>query len=146
MLHYITLNQNHTTLQLQLQYAALHYTNYITPHSTALHSLHSIPSHSAPLHYVTLHDTEYNYSYRYNYNYATLHYIRLHYTTRHSLHHHKFNSKWATLIALHHNYNSIPLQLQLRYTTVHPLVVGEVTSAPIATIPKKTQIQPPFCP
>ena len=43
-----------------------------------------------------------------------------------------------------HNYNSttLQLQLQLRYTTLHPAVVGEVTdqvtTATIATTPKNT--------
>ena len=32
------------------------------------------------------------------------------------------------------------------YTTLHPAVVGEVTTATIATTPKKTQVQPPFGP
>ena len=39
------------------------------------------------------------------------------------------------------NYNSTTLQLQLRYTTLHPAVVGEVTdqvtTETIATTPKK---------
>ena len=37
------------------------------------------------------------------------------------------------------------MQLQLHYTTLHPAVVGEVTTATIATTPK-TQLQPPFGP
>ena len=43
-----------------------------------------------------------------------------------------------------HNYNSttLQLQLQLRYTTLHPAVVGEVTdqvtTATIAATPKKS--------
>jgi len=40
-------------------------------------------------------------------------------------------------MTLHYNYNSTTLQLQLRYTTLHPAVVGEVTTATIATTPKK---------
>ena len=50
----------------------------------------------------------------------------------------------ATLITLHHNYNSttLQLQLQLHYTTLHPAVVGEVTdqvtTATIAAAPKNT--------
>jgi len=43
-----------------------------------------------------------------------------------------------------YNYNSatlqlqhLQLQLQLHYTTLHPAVVGEVTTANIATTPKK---------
>ena len=47
-------------------------------------------------------------------------------------------------ITLHHNYNSITLQLQLQlhYITLHPAVVGEatdqVTTATIVTTPKNT--------
>ena len=47
-------------------------------------------------------------------------------------------------ITLHHKYNSttLQLQLQLRYATLHPAVVGEVTAqvttATIATSPKNT--------
>ena len=44
----------------------------------------------------------------------------------------------------------LQLQLQLRYTTLHPAIVGEVTeqatTATIATTPQKTQLQPPFSP
>ena len=39
---------------------------------------------------------------------------------------------------LHRNYNSTTLQLQLRYTTLNPAVVGEVTTAAIATTPAST--------
>ena len=44
------------------------------------------------------------------------------------------------LITLHHNYNSTTLQpqLQLQYTTIYRAVVGEVTTATIATIPANT--------
>ena len=44
------------------------------------------------------------------------------------------------LAKLHHNYNSttLQLQLQLQYMTLHPAVVGEVTTATIATIPANT--------
>ena len=40
----------------------------------------------------------------------------------------------------HHNYNSttLQLQLQLQYITLHPAVVGEVTTATIATTPANT--------
>ena len=43
-------------------------------------------------------------------------------------------------MTLHHNYNSTTLQLrlQLQYTTLHPAVVGEVTTATIATTPTNT--------
>ena len=57
-------------------------------------------------------------------------------------------------MTLHHSYNCnynytnyTTLQLQLHYTTttaaLHPAVVGEVTTATIATTPK-TQLQPAF--
>ena len=107
--------------------------NFILHHTT----LH----HTAP-HHTTLHYT----------NCIALHCITLHYITLHSLHHHECNCNYTTLITLHHNYNSttLQLQLQLHYTTLHPAVVGEVTdqvtTAPIAATPKKTQPQPPFGP
>ena len=43
-------------------------------------------------------------------------------------------------LQLHNNYNSTTLQLglQLQYTTLHPAVVGEVTTATIATTPTNT--------
>ena len=46
----------------------------------------------------------------------------------------------TTLITSRHNYNSTTLQLQLQpqYTTLHPAVVGEVTTATIATTPTNT--------
>ena len=54
------------------------------------------------------------------------------------------NLKQFGLITLHHNYNptTLQLQLQLRYTTLHPAVVGEVTNqvttATIAATSKNT--------
>ena len=106
------------------------------------------------LHYTKRHYT--NYSYSHNYNYATLHYTTLDYTTYTTLDYItldrrpitplQFDCNYTTLATLHHNYNSITLQLrlQLQYTTLHPAAVGEVTTATIATSPKKTQLQPPF--
>ena len=43
-------------------------------------------------------------------------------------------------MTLRYDYNSttLQLQLQLHYTTLHPAVVGEVTTATIATVPKNT--------
>ena len=105
----------HYTTLIALHYATLHYT---TPHHTTLHSF-------------TLH-------------YTTLPHIALHCSTLHSLHHHKCNCNYTTLITPHHKYNSttLQLQLQLRYTTLHPAVVGEVTdqvtTAAIAATPKNT--------
>ena len=43
------------------------------------------------------------------------------------------------------NYTTLELQLQLHYSALHPEVVGEETTATIATTPK-TQLQPPFGP
>ena len=71
-----------------------------------------------------------------------LNYITLH--SLHSLYHHKCNCNHTTVITLHHSYNSttLQLQLQLRYATLHPAVVGEVTdqvtAATIATTPRST--------
>ena len=127
-------NYNYNILQLPLQ---LH---YVRLQNT---SCSTLPS--TPLHYI-------KYSYSYNHNCDTLHYTRLYYTTllnisRHSLHHHNYNCNCTTLVTLHQNYNSTALQLQwqLEYTTLHPVVVSEVTTATIATSPK-TQLQPPFGP
>ena len=146
----------------------LHYT---TVHSTTTtlitRHLHLPLRLRLPLH---LHYTIYSYSYNYNYNYATLHYttlhyttlhctalhytrlqyislpyIALHYSTLHSLHHHKCDCNYTTLISPHHNYNSttLQLQLQLRYTTLHPAVVvtGQVTTATISRNTTPTAFQ-----
>ena len=65
---------------------------------------------------------------------TTLH--QLHYTTATT----PLRCNYTTLITLHHNYNSttLQLQLQLQYMTLHPAVVGEVTTATIATTPANT--------
>ena len=75
-------------------------------------------------------------------------YTTLYYITLHSSRHHEYNCNYTIRITLHHNYNSttLQLQLQLHYTTPHLAVVGEVTTATIATTPKKTQLQPPSGP
>ena len=102
--------------------------------------------------YTTLHYTKRryaNYNYNHNYNYATLHYTTQDYTTLHypTLHYTRpitplqYDCNYVTrLITLHHSYNSTTLQLrlQLQYTTLHPAVVGEVTTATIATTPTNT--------
>ena len=119
-------------------YITLHYTNHIN-----YTTLHSTPLHSTPLHSTPLHSTNYNYSQlqlRYfPLPYARLHYTTLHYIARHSSHHHKYDCNYTTQITLY-NYNSTTLQLQqqLRYTAVHPAVVGEVSTAITATILKHT--------
>ena len=69
-----------------------------------------------------------------------LHCTRLPYSTVHNSTLTTTND--TTLITPHHNYNSttLQLQLQLQYTTLHPAVVGEVTTETIATTPK-TKLQ-----
>ena len=69
--------------------------------------------------------------------YFTLHYTRLRYIHYPTLH---YDCNYTTLVTLHHNYNptALQLRLQLQYTTVHPAVVGEVTTAIIATTPTNT--------
>ena len=93
------------------------------------------------LHYYYYYNNyNYNYNCNYNYNnykfncsYATLYYTEL------ITPHHNYNCNYTTLITLHYDYNSTRPQLQLRshYNTLHPAVVGEVTTATIATPPKK---------
>ena len=124
-LHYMTLHHSTTlhSIALQLHYTILH---YITLHSTALRSLHLQLQTQLQLPYFRL-------------RYITLHYpalhvtrpLRLYNTTANALHY---------LITPYHNYNSTTLQLklQLRNTTLHPAVVGEMTTATIATTPKNT--------
>ena len=58
-------------------------------------------------------------------------------STLHSLHH---TSPQLQLQLHYTNYTTLQLQrqLQLHYTTLHPAVVGEVTTATIATTPKNT--------
>ena len=134
---YATLITPHSTplhkLQLQLQHnTTQHYTKYIiltTPHHTALTT--STPTTTTALLYTTSHST-------------SLHYTTLHYIPLHSLHHHKCICNYTAQITLHHNYNTttLQLQLQLRYTMLHPAVVGEVTdkvtTATIAAASKNT--------
>ena len=75
--------------------------------------------------------------------YTTLHKTTLRYPTLHytrPITPLQYDCNYTTLITLHHNYNSTTLQLrlQLQYTTLHPAVVGEVTTATIATTPTNT--------
>ena len=98
--------------------------------------------------YTTLHHTTVDYT---TFFFATLQYKTLQYTTL-TLHyttlitpHHNYNCNcdhnYTTLITFHYRYNSTilrcitatMLQVQLPYTTLHPAIVGEVTSATIAT-------------
>ena len=74
------------------------------------------------LHCITAHYTNIT-------NYITLHYATLGYS---------YNYNYTTLYTPQYNYNSteLQLQLQLHYTTLHPAVVGEVTTATVATTQK----------
>ena len=93
-----------------------------------------------PLHYTTatLRYTNYNYTTEHN---TTADYTTLHYTTLITPHH-NYNCNYTTLITPHYNYNSITLQLQLQlHYTLHPAVVGVVTTATIATTPENTTHQ-----
>ena len=145
-----TLHYNYTTTTLQLHYTPLHYTplHYIPLHYTT--TLHYTTLHHTTLHYITrrytiLNCTKLHYNYKHNYNYASLHYTTLDYTTLHHMTIHYTSTiqlqidKYTTLTTPHHNYNAtaLQLQLQLRYTTLHSAVVGEVTTATIAASPKK---------
>ena len=111
---------------------------YTTLHYTALHCT---PLHSTPLHYTTLH-----YTAAHN---TTAHHTTLHFMSLHSLHHTTTTTattlryttlRYTTLITLPYSYNSttLQLQLQLRYNKLHPAVVGEVTTATIASAPNST--------
>jgi len=71
---------------------------------------------------------------------TTLHYTTLHYTTSITQRHNYNCNCNYTFTTPHFNYNSTTLQLQLqvRYATLHPGVVGEVTTATTAATPKNT--------
>ena len=112
MLHYTAL-QLQGQLQLQLHYFTLHYTRL---HHTILDysSQHYSTLHYAAWHYTTLITPHHNYNGNCNYNYTHTNY---------------------TTLQLQIHYPTLQLQLQLRYTTLHQAVVGEVTTATIATTP-----------
>ena len=142
-LHYTTL---HCTTLITANYTTLHAIpfHYITLNSTTLHytPLHCITLHFPTLHYATLSTSATTIAVHYT-SYVALHYSPLHRPTLHYTHDATTNTIATTLIfliSLQHNYNSITLQLQLqlRYATLHPAVVGEVTAATIATGPKNT--------
>ena len=107
-------NYNYSILQLQLQlqlhYITLHKLHYTTTTTTA--------TTATTLLHTTLH-------------YTALHYSRLHYTTNYT------TPQLQLQLQLHYTMYTT-LQLQLRYTTLHPAVVGEVTTATIPTTPKNT--------
>ena len=120
----------------------LHYTNYTTPQFTTLNTLQS---------YSYNNNYYYHYSYNTNCNYTTLHYTHINYIILHDATLQlqlqlqlqldlQLQLHYTTLITLHYNYNSttLQLQLQLNYNTLHPAVVGEVTTAAIASTPKST--------
>ena len=122
-LHYSTFN----SITLQLQYITLRYITlrYIT--------LRYITLRYTQLHYATLHlQLRPQPQLRYLTDYTTLHYVTLDPTITPL----QYNCKYITA---HHNYNSttLQLQLQLHCAKLHPAVVGEVTTATIATTPKK---------
>ena len=142
-LHYTTLTYttlHSTTLTTTTTATAttttFHYdTNYIT--------LHSTPLRSSPLHSTTLTTTTATAATTLLYTTlrkTTLHYLTLQCTTLTTPPQVQLQLHHANYTTLHHNYNSatLQLQLQLRYTTVHPAVVGEVTTATTATTPKNT--------
>ena len=119
-------------LQLQLRYITLHYTTLLALHYTTLR-------YTAP-DYTTAHNT-------------TAHYTTLHYTTLGAPHH----ITTTTATTLHYsNYTTtttttplhiptLQLQLQLRYTTLHPAVVVRWPLQPLQPL-QKTQLQPLFGP
>ena len=98
-------------------YTKLHYT-YATLHKTTLHctTLQCTTLHYTMIRHSTLHNktTQYNYNYNYHYNYN----------------------------CYSNSCNTTTTTTAIRYTTLHPAVVGEVTTA---TNPRK-QLQPPFGP
>ena len=137
-------------LQLQLHYTTLHYNynynyncnynynyNYTTLHYTAIQLQRRLQQHYLTLPYTRLHYALLHYSTQHSVHYTTLHYTK--YTTPQLQL--QLQLQLHTLITLHCNSNSttlqLQLQLQLRYTTIHPAVVGEVTTATIAATPKK---------
>ena len=90
--------------------------------------------------YTTLHYTNYTaacYNYKCKYNYTTVHtqpdstQITLHDTAA-------TTTTATTLITLHAT--TVPLHyVQMHYTTLHPAVVGDVTTATMATTPPTFQ-------
>ena len=100
----------------------LHYTTLITSNYTTLRY--------TPLHYTTLHCAALHYTTATQTTATTTKATTLHSTTR----------RYTKLITLHYNYNSttLQLQLQLHYATLHPAVVGEVTTATIKSTTQTT--------
>ena len=122
-------------LQLQLLLLQLHHSynyNYnhatTTPHYTTLNNT-TLTTTTTTTTTTLLYTTQ---------DYTTLHYPTVHYTR--PITPLLYHCNYTTLITLHHNYNctTLQLRLQLQYTTLHPAVVGEVTTATIATTPTIT--------
>ena len=102
--------------------------HYATQHNTTLHCLH--PQLQLQLRYFTL-------------NYMRLHYTTLPYIALHYTHYTATNTPATTLHYLHDTTTTgcsttLQVQLQLQYATLHPTVVGEATTASIATTPENT--------
>ena len=131
-----------TATTTTLHYATLHYTYYTTLHDATLHytTLHQ-------LHCTTLQLLPYT-----KLDYTTLHYTTLHYTTQHyaALHYTNYTTPWLQMQLRLPKNDFTTLQLQLHYTTAIATTAattalhhttssscGKVTTATIATIPKK---------
>ena len=129
-----------------LKSTTLNYTppHYAPPHSVTLHYNqidYTTPHHSTP-HQITLTTTTatatttllYTALHQTTEPYSTLHHITLY-----PFRHHACNRNYATPSALHHNYNSttLQLQLQLQYTTLHPPVVVRCPLQPLHPLQKK---------
>ena len=135
-LHDTTLNYTTTTATTTTR-TTLRYTTLITLHIT-LHYANHTTLYYTMLHYATLHYTRLRYT--------TLHYTPLHYTPLHhatlkhttlhiTLHYTHYTTPHLQLQLHHTNYTTLQLQLR-HYTTLHPAVVGEVTTATNATTEK----------
>ena len=122
-IHHITLHYTYNC-----SYTTLHYATLSTSHS----GLHYTTLRYATLRYATLHYPTPHYP---TLPHTTPHYPTPHHTTPHytTLHYTDCTTSTMTVCQLQ-------LQLQVRYTTLHPAVVGEVTdqetTATIVTIPK----------
>ena len=139
---------------ITLHYATLHYpqSNYTTLHSIELHKL----------------QVQLQLQLKNNYNYTTLHYTILHYTTilphyttLNTLHYTTLPTTTSTATTIldyptiqyttlikprqirlqlrYTSYTTLQLQLELRYTTLHQAVVGEVATH--CNHAKKSQLQ-----
>ena len=134
-LHYIEPHSTTSTATTTLRYATLHYTtlhklHYTTLHYTALTTATTTATTTTATNYTTLRYT----TLHYNHTITTLLYATPQLQLQLQLH-----LRYTNYTALRYSYNSttLQLQLQLRYTTLHPAVVGEVTTATIAAAPKK---------